>query len=142
MPVYVVCLLFRRSFFLSHHEPNRSATSFVKGIAPLIWNNAKVVPVFKSVDVQVISNYRPISLIYCNLVEPIIQKHIVPYLTNNNPPSKNQHGFRDGFSTVTELLEFTYDIASTLNNRCQVDAIFIDYYKAFDTVGHKNLSLS
>lgn len=117
--------------------------SLETGIVPMIWKNAKVVPVFKSGDKQLIANYRPISLICtcCKHLEHIIHKHIVSYLANNNLLSTNQHGFRAGFSTVTQLLEFTHEIASTLNVRGQVDCIFIDYSKAFDTVCHKKLIL-
>lgn len=117
--------------------------SLETGIVPQIWKNAKVVPVFKSGDKQVIPNYRPISLICtcCKILEHIIHKHVVTYLTENNLLSQNQHGFRAGFSTVTQLLGFTHDIASTLNDRGQVDAIFIDYSKAFDTVCHNKLLL-
>lgn len=39
------------------------------------------------------------------------------------------------------MIEFTHDIASSLNNHEQIDAIFIDYSKAFDKVCHKKLLL-
>lgn len=107
---------------------------------PVIWKTANVVPVFKAGNRQLIPNYRPISLTCtsCKLLEYIIHKHIFQYLSQNGI-TRHQHGFRAGFSTVTQLLEFTHDIASELNNRGQIDAIFIDYSKAFDKVCHNKL---
>lgn len=115
--------------------------SLETGIVPTVWKIANVIPVFKSGNKQLISNYRPISLTCtcCKLLEHIIHKHVLQHLTNNNLLSRNQHGFRSGFSTTTQLIEFTHDIASALNTRGQVDAIFIDYSKAFDVVCHKKL---
>lgn len=108
---------------------------------PRLWKLANVVPVFKSGNKQIIPNYRPISLLSTSskLLEHIIHKHIVEYLNANNILSRSQHGFRAGYSTVTQLLEFTHDIASSLNSRGQLDAIFIDYSKAFDLVCHAKL---
>lgn len=108
---------------------------------PLLWKCAKVVPIHKDGNKQVVCNYRPISLIStsCKLLEHIIYKYIIEYLSEQNILSHAQHGFRSGFSTVTQLLEFSHDIASTLNARGQLDAIFIDYRKAFDTVCHNKL---
>lgn len=117
--------------------------SFASATVPILWKTANVVPLFKSGNKQLIPNYRPISLIStsCKLLEHIIHKHIVEYLDANNLLSRCQHGFRAGFSTTTQLLEFTHDIATSLNKRGQTDAIFIDYSKAFDNVCHKKLLL-
>lgn len=50
-----------------------------------------------------------------------------------------QHGFRQGRSTVTQLLETVHDFAATLDKRGQVDIIFLDFEKAFDPVSHSKL---
>lgn len=115
--------------------------SLTSATVPKLWKLADVVPVFKSGNKKIIPNYRPISLLSTSskLLEHIIHKHIVEYLNANNVLSRSQHGFRAGYSTVTQLLEFTHDIASSLNNRGQLDAIFIDYSKAFDLVCHTKL---
>lgn len=50
-----------------------------------------------------------------------------------------QHGFRKGLSCVTQLTEFTHDIAESLDHRLSVDCAFLDFQKAFDTVPHASL---
>lgn len=84
---------------------------------PKAWKIASVVPVFKSGGKQLIANYRPVSHIStcCKLLEHIIHKPIVPYLTCHNILSQKQHGFRSGFSTVAQPIQFTHDIVSALN---------------------------
>lgn len=50
-----------------------------------------------------------------------------------------QHGFRNGRSTTTQLVEIVHDFASTINKGKPTDAIFMDYSKAFDKVSHVKL---
>lgn len=117
---------------------NKSLSS---ATVPSSWKLAKVLPLFKSGDRQCLSNYRPISLTSqsCKMLEHIIHKHIMLFLESNNLLSNFQHGFRRGFSTVTQLTEFAHDILHNLDVGNQVDAIFIDFSKAFDTVLHSKL---
>jgi len=51
----------------------------------------------------------------------------------------DQHGFRPGKSTVTNSLVFTSYILESFESGCQVDTVFIDFEKAFDTVDHCRL---
>lgn len=108
---------------------------------PCSWKRARVIPLFKSGQKQSFLNYRPISLTShtCKLLEHIIYKHIITFLDSNNILCSAQHGFRSGFSTITQLTEFTHDIAFALDLGHQVDALFIDFSKAFDTVPHHKL---
>lgn len=73
------------------------------------------------------------------MLEHIIHKHIMLFLESHQLLSNMQHGFRRGFSTTTQLVEFTHDIFLNLDLGNQVDAIFIDFSKAFDTVLHSKL---
>ena len=38
-----------------------------------------------------------------------------------------QHGFRQGFSCTTQLIEFYHDIASALDDGGQIDCLFLDF---------------
>lgn len=51
----------------------------------------------------------------------------------------NQLGFRKNLSTVTQLLEITHDLSTTLHSDLQTDTIFIDFAKAFDRAPHSKL---
>lgn len=75
----------------------------------------------------------------CKMLEHIIYKHIIMFLENNDLLTRFQHGFRKGFSTVTQLSEFTHDLSLQFDLGNQIDAIFIYFSKAFDTVLHSKL---
>ena len=65
------------------------------GIFPDQWKEANVTPVHKKNDKQIISNYRPISLlpVLGKVFERIIFKHLYNYLISNDLITKNQSGF-------------------------------------------------
>lgn len=112
--------------------------SFEQSELPLDWKNANVVPVHKSGDKTKTSNYRPISLtsVSCKTLEHIIYTNLISHLQGNNFFHPTQHGFRTGYSCDTQLVEFTHDIATSINHGSQVDCVFLDFRKAFDSVSH------
>ena len=50
-----------------------------------------------------------------------------------------QHGFRKGHSTESQLINTIHEIARDVDKGKQVDAIILDFSKAFDTVPHQRL---
>lgn len=110
-------------------------------VLPDDWLCAKVIPIHKSGNKQLINTYRPISLTStcCKLMEHIINKALMTYLEEHNMLYPNQHSFRRKLSTTTQLLEITHDFALAIDSRLQIDAIFIDFSKAFDRVLHSLL---
>jgi sarcosine oxidase/L-pipecolate oxidase len=48
--------------------------------------------------------------------------------------SDNQHGFRKTKSTLTNLMTFYTDLLHSVSNGVQVDAVYTDIKKAFDTI--------
>lgn len=113
------------------------------GCVPDDWKSAFIIPIFKSGDSSLPSNYRPISLtsISCKLLEHIIHKHIITYLNENNLLLINQHGFRKNLSCQTQLFELITDLHHSLHSSLYVDAVFVDFSKAFDRVPHNRLIL-
>lgn len=109
------------------------------GSVPECWKVSKVVPVFKSGNRSDISNYRPISLInnFSKGLEIIIYNRLNNHLKNTL--SLNQHGFVKGRSTVTNLVTLTHNIREELDNRGQMDVVYMDITKAFDQLDHKLL---
>lgn len=115
--------------------------SFRESVIPDDWLIARVVPVKKDGKRDSIENYRPISLTCtsCKLLEHIVNKQLISFLDEHDILNGNQHGFRRGLSTTTQLIECYHEISRHVNDRLQVDAIFIDLSKAFDRVPHHKL---
>ena len=61
------------------------------------------------------------------------------YLHSNRLITLAQHCFLKKHSTCSNLLESVRDWSVALNRRLSVDAIYIDFRKAFDSVSHPKL---
>lgn len=62
------------------------------------------------------------------------------YLTTNNFFLSTQHGFQRGRSCETQLFELITDIHEAIHNKIDIDALFINFAKAFDKVPHIRLN--
>lgn len=117
--------------------------SLDSGCIPDDWKLANVVPIFKSGNSNHPNNYRPISLtsISCKLLEHIIHSQVMRHLNRNNLLLQTQHGFREKLSCQTQLFELVTDLHTALHMSICIDALFIDFSKAFDRVPHNRLML-
>ena len=115
--------------------------SIQDGVLPEEWLTAFVSPIFKKGARNLAVNYRPISLtcILCKVLETIVRKRIMEHLLSQGLLSKKQHGFLFGRSTVTQLLKYIDECIDIIVNGGVVDAIYLDFWKAFDTVPHRRL---
>jgi hypothetical protein len=98
------------------HIFNRSLAS---GKVPDKMKVAKVIPIFKSGNVNDINNYRPISLLctFSKILEKIVANRLTEYLNVNNLISINQFGFRSKHSTVHPMLKLVNEAAKALNKK-------------------------
>lgn len=115
--------------------------SLESGRLPQDWKMTYVVPIHKNGPKSNVENYRPISLccICCKIFEHILYSNITKHLEKNSFFYPNQHGFRQGLSCGTQLIELLHDLVTSAEDRLQTDAIFIDFRKAFDRVSHSLL---
>ena len=115
--------------------------TLVEGKLPLDWKKAEVKPIFKKGDRSNPGNYRPVSLtsLVCKLFEGFIRDSLCDHLTSHSLLSEAQFGFTKGRSCVTQLLATTKDWIVSLDEGCPVDALYLDFRKAFDTVPHTRL---
>ena len=115
--------------------------SMDEGVLPVSWSEANVTPLYKKGDRAAKENYRPISLtsIACKTMERIVRDNIMFHLFQNNLLSKEQHGFVPRKSCVTNLLESADLLTRSLAARENLDVLYLDFSKAFDTVSHKLL---
>lgn len=113
--------------------------SLKTGIFPNVWKAAMVVPIHKSDKNTLVQNYTPISIlstlakIFECLVCPLLQNHLKHFFTDN------QHGFIGSRSTSTNLVTFTETLVNAVDKNKQIDAIYTDFSKAFDSVPHEIL---
>jgi Reverse transcriptase (RNA-dependent DNA polymerase)/Endonuclease-reverse transcriptase len=118
--------------------------SFITKAIPMEWKSARVIPVYKGRGLKKSpANYRPISLTVdaCKTMEELIKDCLIDFIEHNNWFSSSQHGFRKGKSTVSNLLETVHSWLSALDRGSEVDVIYLDVAKAFDTVCHSKLLL-
>jgi len=52
---------------------------------------------------------------------------------------EGQHGFRTGYSCESQIITVCQDISDALDEETRLDAIIIDFSKAFDLVPHDRL---
>ncbi|GBN13046.1 putative RNA-directed DNA polymerase from transposon X-element [Araneus ventricosus] len=79
-------------------------------------------------------NYRPIALTncMCKILEKMANKRLVYYLETNGFFSPFQSGFRQGRSTIDNLLALETEIRNAFIRRQHAVAIFFDIEKAYD----------
>jgi Endonuclease-reverse transcriptase/Reverse transcriptase (RNA-dependent DNA polymerase) len=108
--------------------------TFRTGKLPKDWKESLVVPIFKGGERGKLTNYRPVSLTsaICKIVERVIDGRIKKKLEEKGGLKEAQHGFRKEHSCETQLLGFVSDLAEVLDKGGRVDAVFLDYEKAFD----------
>jgi hypothetical protein len=106
------------------------------GIVPNVWKKATVCPIHKKGSKSEVTNYRPISLL--PIPSKIMERCVFESVYDKVNPRLHplQHGFRKGLSTTTQLLLVYDEVGSVLDNRGQVDAVYLDFSKAFDSVSH------
>ena len=80
------------------------------------------------------ASYRPVALTshIIKLFEKILRKNIVRHMNENNLFNDSQHGFRSGRSCLSQLLDHIDKIFDFLENGFNVDAVYLDFSKAFD----------
>ena len=106
------------------------------GVFPSNWKKGNVTPVHKKGSKQILTNYRPISLlpIFGKIFEKLIYENLYRYLHNNKLLSDKQSGFRPGDSCVSQLIAITHEIYKAFdgNPSLETRGVFLDMSKAFD----------
>ena len=72
-------------------------------------------------------------------MEHIILGNMWKHLHKHNIILHFQHGFQLGLSCESQLIETVHDWITAIDNKTQIDAILLDFAKAFDKVPHKRL---
>ena len=109
---------------------------FETGIFPDSLKKAVVLPLFKKDDPEIMSNYRPISILpkLSKIIEKCIKSRLLHYFSRNNLLNHVQFGFLPEKSTQDAMIHLTEQIYSNLHNKLSTLAIYIDFSKCFDTL--------
>lgn len=115
--------------------------SLQEGLFPSNMKIAVVKPLYKSKSKTDMINYRPISLlpVISKILEKIVNKRVVKFLTKHKVFYEGQYGFRTNRSTTDAILDFTGNLVDNLNKGNYTLGLFLDMSKAFDSINHHTL---
>ena len=118
--------------------------SIYHGIVPDEMKIARVIPVFKSDDQSLITNYRPVSVLpsFSKFLERIIYNRLVHYLQSFNILCDNQYGFRKDHSTSLAIIDLYDKISTAFDQGEFAIGLFLDLSKAkLEYYGIRGLAL-
>ena len=129
--------------FISEALAEMFKASLKQGRIPSDWKKAIIVPIYKKGRRDMHENYRPVSLtcVISKVMEKIIRDALVSFCIDNGILSERQFGFVPGRScTVTlQLFVCVEECSRSIDDGKQIDVIYTDYSRAFDTVSHRKL---
>ena len=98
-----------------------------------------ITPIPKKGSLTEIKNYRPISLlcVLSKVLERIIYNKVIEFIRPKL--SEFQFGFLKNRSALQQLLAAFALMHNALDNRHTINALYLDFRKAFDTVPHYEL---
>ena len=93
--------------------------SLETGIVPDKLKLAKVIPIYKSKDKELLNNYRPISLLptIYKIMEKLVHKRLYNFMHSQSVLYPGQYGFRTEHSTTHAVTEFENDTIEGFENK-------------------------
>jgi len=79
--------------------------------------------------------------IVCKTMEKLVRDSLLQHMTTNGFLSDTQHGFVRGRSCMTQLLHVIDTITELYDQGADIDMVYLDFSKAFDSVPHQRLLL-
>ena len=99
---------------------------------------AEVVPLCKSKEYYLESNYQPISLLttISKILEKVVYKRVYKFLTESSQLYDNQYGFYSNHSCKHAISQTVGNLLKNLENKKNSVCVLLDLSKAFDTIEH------
>ena len=116
-------------------------SSLDSGVISVRFLMQAIIPIFKTASRADAVNYRPVSLtsLLIKVFERVVRAPLIDFIERNHLLNPGQHGFRNGHSCLTQLLEHIDNIINDLSSDSNADVIYLDFSKAFDKVDHRIL---
>ena len=108
------------------------------GVFPEKMKLAEVFPLHKSKERELLSNYRPISLLITvsKLLEKLVYARTYNFLNATGQIFRSQYRFCNAHSCENAIQELFSMVFKGKENKCYTMSIFLDLSKAFDTISH------
>lgn len=117
---------------------------FENGTFPGELKSSRIVPIFKSGNPLLATNYRPISIlpVLSKIFESVFHNRLINFILRSQIINKNQYGFQKQSGTLSAAASIVNMIQTNLDKTKNNSAccVFIDLRKAFDTVPHRLLT--
>ncbi len=112
--------------------------SLEQGTVPDHMKLAKVVPIYKAKSKELLTNYRPISLLpnISKILEKVVYGRLNSFLSKHDILSSDQYGFRSKRSTIDAITKFAADALLSQDRKDYCLSVYLDLSKAFDTINH------
>ena len=115
--------------------------SISTGKFPQKMKQVEVVPLYKGKDMDLVINYRPISLLITisKLLEKVVYRRMYSFLEKYDILFQSQYGFRSNHNCEHAILELSGKILQAREKNEHPICIFLDLSKVFDTLNHQVL---
>ena len=114
---------------------------FSNGEFPDAWKMARVTPIFKSGEQDLVINYRPISILPA--LSKIVERHVFLSLSSwfnkYNLLFSSQSSYRKHHSCITAMVNLVDQLIANMDDKLISSLLMIDLSKAFDTINHELL---
>ena len=114
---------------------------FSNGEFPDAWKMARVTPIFKSGEQDLVINYRPISILPA--LSKIVERHVflslLSWFNKYNLLFSSQSSYRKHHSCITAMVNLVDQLIANMDDKLISSLLMIDLSKAFDTINHELL---